>query len=98
MKVLRIVARARFAAAICLVFAVLASSSMLVLASPDGKTLQGEIIVTGKSENGLPPYVKLNGERAVSGRTFPSYSMIETPAAISADVNLGTLGRITLSP
>ena len=98
MKGFRKVNWARSAAAFCLACAVLANSSMFVLASSDDKPLLGEIIVTGKSENGLPPYVIVNGERAVSGRTFSSYSMIETPAAVSADINLGAMGRVSLSP
>ena len=88
----------RNATALCLTLTIFASSLPFVLAAPEGKILLGEIAVSGIGENGEPPFVKVNGERAVTGRTFPSYSMIETPASISADVNLGAVGRIALSP
>lgn len=97
MKVARTLIWSRFAAALCLMFVMLANSSMFVLAAPDGNLLLGEIVVTGRSENGEPPLVKVNGEPAMTGRTFPSYSMIETSALTSADLNLGRIGRIGLS-
>ncbi len=98
MKYIKKTAFLRHATAFCLTLTMLASSSMFVLAAPDSKVLLGEISISGNGENGEPPFVKVNGERAVTGRTFPSYSMIETSAATSADVNLGTVGRISLSP
>ncbi len=83
--------------AICLVFAVLLSSSTLVLAVPGAKAMSAEIIVSGgnDSEN---PAVLLNGERASSGRTFLSSAVITTSATGSAVVNLGKLGRLTVLP
>lgn len=73
-------------------------STSFVLAAPERKTLLGEIAVSGDGENGEPPFVKVDGERAVSGRTFSSSSVIETSNATSADINLGGVGRIGLSP
>lgn len=52
MKFVRIFAWVRFAVVFSLVFAILANSSTFVLASSDAQTLLGEIVVTGRGENG----------------------------------------------
>lgn len=88
----------RRAAAFCLLFAVCLSSSMLVLGSSKPRSLLGEIVVSGYSEGGEQAFVKVNGERAVSGRTFTSSGLIETSATTSADIRLGGVGHVHLSP
>jgi hypothetical protein len=75
----------------CLVVTVLASYSMVALAS-SGK-IAGEILVSGKNVNG----VIVNGEQAKSGRSIFTSSMIVTPENASAIVNLGKLGKIELA-
>ena len=80
-----------------LVITLLISSSMVVLAAP-GNSLAGEIIVSGQNVNGMEPSVALNGENAITGRTFFSSATIETPENSSAIINLGKLGRVSLSP
>lgn len=40
----------------------------------------------------------LNGENAISGRTFFSSATISTPESSSAIINLGKLGRVSMSP
>lgn len=77
---------------------VLFSGPLMVLASPSNRGWAAEISVSGAGENGAKPFLKLNGEPALSGRTFFSYSTLETPANVSADVNLPGLGRVSLSP
>jgi hypothetical protein len=84
--------------ALCLVFAVLLSSSTLILASPGVKAMSAEIIVSGANNNNENPSVLLNGERAFSGRTFLSSAVIVTSDSGSAVVNMGKLGRLTVSP
>lgn len=91
----RKVARLRRITTLGLMVVVFVSSSLLVLAAPDSKTLAGEIIVSG---NGEKSAVMLNGERAYSGRTFFSSGVISTPEKSSALINLGKLGRINLAP
>jgi hypothetical protein len=83
--------------AVCLVFAVLLSSSTLVLAAPGTRAMSAEIIVSG-SDNSENPSVTLNGERVTSGRTFLSSAVIVTSETGSAVVNIGKAGRLTLSP
>jgi len=88
----------RYLTALCLTLAIFVGSSAFVLAAPERNSLTGEIVVSGLGENGDKPYVHVNGERAVSGRTFFSASVIETSEFTSADINLGRLGRIGLAP
>jgi len=73
------------------------SSSMIALAAP-GNAISGEITVSGSSVDGSQPSVSLNGEKALSGRTFFSSGTISTPEGSSATINLGKLGRINMSP
>lgn len=88
----------RFLTSACLIVAILASSTSFALATPERKALLGEISVSGDGQNGEPPFVKVDGEPAVSGRTFSSASVIETSETTSANISLGTVGRIGLSP
>jgi hypothetical protein len=69
---------------------------MIALAAP-GKALSGEIIVSG-TDSVTGSSVMLNGEPAVSGRTFFTSAVISTPENRSATVNLGKLGRVSLAP
>lgn len=88
----------RFLTSACLIVAIQASSTSFALATPERKALLGEISVSGDGQNGEPPFVKVDGEPAVSGRTFSSASVIETSETTSANISLGTVGRIGLSP
>ena len=76
-------------AAFCLVLSIFATSSMFVLAAGN---VAGEIIVPGDKAT-----VTLNGEKVFSGRTFFSSGVIATSDS-SAVINLGKLGRISMSP
>lgn len=76
----------------------LAGSSVSVLAVPAGRGRAAEIAVSGSGENGGRPFIKLDGEQALSGRTFFAYSTLETPQNVSADVSLPGLGRVSLTP
>ena len=73
------------------------SSSMIALAAP-GSAVSGEITVSGNSVDGMQPSVSLNGEKALSGRTFFTSGTISTPEGSSATIDLGKLGRISMSP
>lgn len=84
------------AVTLCLLFAISISSSMVALAKTD-KSLAGELIVSGRSENGERPFALLNGERAFSGRTFFSSGVFET-SENAAVIKLGKLGYLELSP
>jgi formylmethanofuran dehydrogenase subunit C len=66
--------------------AVLSVSSMLTLASPGART--GELSVSGD--------VTVNGQKAISGGTIFSDSVIVTARDSSAIVSLGKLGRVEL--
>lgn len=81
----------------CLILAIFASSTTFIFAVPGGKTT-AEIIVSGKSENGQGPYVNLNGEPVMSGRTFFSHGTLETTQITSANIHIHGLGRVSLSP
>lgn len=74
-----------------LAVAVFVTSSMMTFAAP-GKSVMGELIVSGGAE------VSVNGEAANTGRTVFSSNTITTPANASAIVNLGKLGQIELAP
>lgn len=80
-----------------LVVTIFVSSSMVALAAP-GNALSGEIIVSGQKVDGVAPSVSLNGENVMTGRTFFTSAVIATSAANSAIINLGKLGRVSLSP
>lgn len=80
-----------------LIAAIFVSSSMVALAVP-GTSLAGEIIISGSDRNGVESAVTLDGQPIVSGRTFFASGVISTPETKSVTVNLGKLGRLTLSP
>lgn len=75
---------------------IVGSSTFMLAASSNG--LSGEIIVNSSNADGGQPSVTLNGERAISGRSFISTGTIATGADSSATVNLGKLGMVSLSP
>jgi len=80
-----------------LLAAIFISSSMVALAAP-GAAPTGEIIVSGSDTDGAAPAVTLDGQPVLSGRTFLGSGTIATPEARSATINLGGLGRVSLSP
>jgi hypothetical protein len=83
--------------AACLAIAVLLSSSPLAFAGAGSQPLAGEIIVSG-NKTGDQPLVTLNGENALSGRTFQTAGTVATSETGSATINMGKLGRVSLSP
>lgn len=85
-------------AAACLALVIFTTSSMVALAGTKDKSLMGEITVSGQNANGNAPFVLLNGEQVLTGRTFFSNGTIATPEAVTSTVSLGKLGYITLSP
>jgi hypothetical protein len=80
-----------------LAIALFITSSLVALATPD-RALMGELTVTGFSTDGTSPSVTVNGERATSGRSISTSSVIATPDNSSAVINLGKTGRIELAP
>jgi hypothetical protein len=83
----------RYALTMCLMVALVATYSMVALAS-DGRTA-GEIVITGNTDSS---FVTVNGEVAKSGRTIFSSSTISTPDGAGAVLNLGKAGRVELAP
>jgi hypothetical protein len=77
----------------CLVMAITASYSMVVLAAPGNAV--GELMVTGGAGASS---VTVNGEPATSGRAIFSSSTISTPEGVSAAVNLGKAGNLQFAP
>ncbi len=84
--------------ALSLIFAILSATSVISLAVPENKSAVGEITVSGNNVDGNGIYVLLNGERAVSGRTFFSSGTIETTENSNATVKLGKAGYLKLNP
>lgn len=84
--------------AACLATVIFTTSSMIVLAGTESKSLMGEITVAGQNAGGNAPYVLLNGENAFTGRTFFSNGTISTPADVTSTVKLGKAGYVSLSP
>jgi hypothetical protein len=82
----------RKALSTCLCVAVLATYSMVALAS--SAKVAGELTVSGDGES----FVVVNGENAKSGRSIFSTSTITTPEGANAIVNLGKLGKIQIAP
>ncbi len=76
--------------AACVAVAILSVYSMVVLASPAAKAPSGDLSISGQ--------VVVNGEKAVSGGTMFSDSVITTAEKSTATVNLSKLGRVELSP
>lgn len=89
--------RLRSILAFCLILTVLVGSSSIALAKAEN-SLAGEIVVTGSKTNGEEPFVLLNGERALNGRTFFSSGVITTTETSGATIKLEKLGYINLSP
>lgn len=85
----------RKAVSSCLMVAMIATYSMVVLANTDRAV--GELIVSGGAADGTTPVVMINGEAAKTGRTIFSSSTISTPENTSATVNMGLAGEIVMS-
>ena len=80
---------------LCVLVVFLASCSMVTFATSTKPV--GELLVTGsKSTDGTS--VTVNGEPAKSGRTIFTASTIKTPENSGATLNLGTAGKLQLSP
>ncbi|MEJ7849315.1 MAG: hypothetical protein WKF92_14640 [Pyrinomonadaceae bacterium] len=88
----------RYFTATCLTLVIFANSSLFIFAAPGSAYATAEIAISGTAENGVQPVVKINGEQAVSGRTFVSGGVVETSNTAFANISLGKLGRIGLSP
>ncbi len=83
----------------CLAMVIFTTSSMIALAAtPENKSLMGEITVSGQSINSNAPTVTLNGEPVMTGRTFFSAGTITTPENINSTIRIGKLGYVTLAP
>lgn len=81
----------RKALSLCLIVAIYATYSMVVLAGTE--RIAGELLISGKNSS-----VKVNGETAQSGRSIFSASTISTPENTNAIINLGKLGKLELAP
>ncbi len=84
--------------AACLALVIFTTSSMIVLAGTEDKSLMGEISVSGSGANENAPFVLLNGENVFTGRTFFSNGTIATPENTTSTVKLGKAGYITMNP
>ncbi len=85
-------------AALSLMVAVFAATSLVTSAAPENSVSMGELTVSGSSADGDQPSVMLNGEKAISGHTFFSSGTIATTESTTATVNLGKLGSVTVTP
>lgn len=81
----------RKALSVCLMVAIYATYSMVILAGTE--RIAGELLISGKNSS-----VKVNGETAQSGRSIFSASTISTPENTSAIINLGKFGKLELAP
>ena len=77
-----------------LMVAILATYSMVALASPAAAV--GELTISASGSD--IPNVTVNGEMAKSGRSIFSSSVVSTPENASAVINLGKAGSIELAP
>lgn len=84
--------------AVSLASAVVMTSSMFALAAPGNQPQLAELTVSGAPADGDVPFVSVNGERAISGRSIQSSTTITTPNTSSATINLGKLGRVEVAP
>ncbi len=84
--------------AFCLMVTVFAATSLVASAAPEKNVAMGELIVSGSSVDGNEPAVMLNGEKAISGRTFFSSGTIATTETTTATVKLGKSGSVSLAP
>ncbi len=75
--------------AACLSVAVFSVYSMIALASPGAKTPAGELSIFGQ--------VTVNGQKAISGGTLFSDSVLVTAEKSNATVTISKLGRVELS-
>lgn len=73
-----------------LAITIFTTSSIAAAAAP--AVLMGELTIEGASG------VSVNGERAASGRSISSSSVVATSTDSSAVINLGKTGKIELSP
>lgn len=87
----------RSVVAVCLLFSVFLTSSMVVLGKSEIQPLSAEITFSNNIQT-EDSSVKLNGESVVSGRTFFSGGLISTSEKSGATINLGKLGYLTLAP
>lgn len=72
--------------ALCLLLAVLAGATQVVLPTARAEDPMGMLIVTGM--------VKVNGKPAATGDIVASGSVVETAKGSTAVVSLGKLGRV----
>ena len=77
-----------------LMVAILATYSMVALASPAAAV--GELTISASGSD--IPNVTVNGEMAMSGRSIFSSSVISTPGNATAVIKLGRAGSIELAP
>ena len=77
-----------------LMVAILATYSMVALASPAAAV--GELTISASGSD--TPNVTVNGEMAKSGRSIFSSSVISTPENATAVINIGKAGSIELAP
>jgi hypothetical protein len=80
----------------CLMVAVIATYSMVTLAS--SSTVAGDLTVVGNGVASNAAFVTVNGESAKSGRSVFSGSTIVTPEDSSAVVSVRKMGTIQLAP
>jgi hypothetical protein len=85
----------RKAVSACIMITMLATYSMVALAASDRAS--GDLVVTGTTDNGVTPYVLVNGMAARTGRTIFSSSTITTPNNVTATIDMGKAGQIELS-
>ena len=90
--------RFRSFVAFCLMLMVFSTTSSVVALASDKKSVTGEITVLGHNVDGESPFIMLDGDRAFSGRTFFSSGTIATTENASANIRLGNLGFINLTP
>lgn len=81
----------RKALSMCLVVAIYATYSMVILAASD-KTV-GELSVAGQNQT-----VMINGEAAQNGRSIFTSSTIVTPEETSAVVSIAKVGKVEIAP
>lgn len=80
----------------CLMVAVIATYSMVTLAS--SSTVAGDLTVIGNGVTSDAAFVLVNGESAKSGRSVFTGSTIVTPEGSSAVISVRKLGKIQLAP
>jgi hypothetical protein len=81
---------------LCLLVAVYATYSNVVLAASD--KMVGELTVSGKTVGAEAPVVTVNGEVVQSGRAIFSNSTVATTENSTAIINVGKAGKVELAP